>query len=195
MEWTYTVKSQLEKERHKGYNLANNLDIPHQRASAVVLNLPGAQAEVEKVKAETDQGIHLINAAVAQVKAAGEAAINESKTLQMNVARADQETKSANKTVSEAQVLASIRKEQADALKEKYGANYHSSWLGLWRPLSEQSRVALFVAALAFGLTAVFSFLYYFWTPVAGGGFIQTTSTNMNRLFGGAAAVWRKKRN
>lgn len=55
----------------------------------------------------------------------------------------------------EKQTLAGLRKEQADALTAKYDSNYHSSWLGLWRPMSQQSQYGLSFFAGLFGFMAV----------------------------------------
>jgi hypothetical protein len=35
--------------------------------------------------------------------------------------------------------------------------------MGLWRPLSQESRTGLFVASIAFGLIALISLIYMFW--------------------------------
>ena len=71
------------------------------------------------------------------------------------------------------QTLAGLRKEQADALATKYNANYHSSWLGLWRPMSEQSQYGLSFFAGLFGIIAVALLGWMGWTwfsETRGGG-------------------------
>lgn len=97
------------------------------------------------------------------------------------------ESSSLRESVSSAKTLHELRKEQADALKDKYDGNYHSSWMGLWRPMSDESRMGLFVAAIAFGIIAVLSTVYYFkdilqaWLPASFGGSTSTTTA----VFGG----------
>lgn len=66
------------------------------------------------------------------------------------------------------QTLAGLRKEQADVLATKYNANYHSSWLGLWRPMSEQSQYGLSFFAGLFGLFAVALLGWMGWTWFSG---------------------------
>lgn len=75
--------------------------------------------------------------------------------------RADRNTK---------QTLADLRKEQASALANKYDSNYHSSWLGLWRPMSQQSQYGLSFFAGLFGVIAVAILGWMGWTSLRSGG-------------------------
>jgi hypothetical protein len=82
-----------------------------------------------------------------------------------------------DKTVSDAQVLFDIRKEQAAALETKYGSNLHTSWLGLWRPLSDQGRTVLAVCAIVFGLIALAMIVYgvkMYFLPAQAPGLMQS---------------------
>jgi len=85
---------------------------------------------------------------------------------------------------SKSEELLAIRKEQSETLAKKYSANYHSSWLGLWRPLKENTHVGLNVASVAFGLiAAVFISLFaynYFKSPAATGGAADLTTNVRN---------------
>ena len=67
--------------------------------------------------------------------------------------------------------LNQIRKEQAESLAKKHAANYHSSWMGLYRPLKEESRIGLAVAAVGFFLIAIILIVYLvqinLWTGIA----------------------------
>jgi hypothetical protein len=67
--------------------------------------------------------------------------------------------------------LIEIRREQAASLEKKYASNYHSSWLGLWRPLKDESRVGLNVASVMFGILAVLTigYMLYARIPAIGG--------------------------
>jgi hypothetical protein len=85
--------------------------------------------------------------------------------------------------------LLEIRKEQSAALIKKYSANLHSSWLGLWRPLQENTHVGLNVASAFFGLlaAALLGYLVYttYISPAASGGgnSIQTNVRNAGNAF------------
>ena len=154
----------LSREVNAANQVANmNLPIPVDRTPSAVLNLPGAQPAIDAAKMAVDQSIATINRKAAEAKKVGDDIVAESGRMRSAIENKRDLTRNYTKEVSEAQVLADIRKEQADALKNKYAANLHSSWLGLWRPLADTSRVGLLVAAIAFGIIAVFSLIYYFW--------------------------------
>jgi hypothetical protein len=78
---------------------------------------------------------------------------------------------------SKARELTHLRKEQASALETKYASNLHTSWLGLWRPLSDQSQVGLMIFAILFGAVAIGLFGYLAYTLYGG------------KLVGGGGAV------
>lgn len=66
------------------------------------------------------------------------------------------------KKVEEVKKLEAIRQEQVKSLEDREAANFHSSWMGLDRPLKEESRVGLGVAAGAFGLVALAATVYLY---------------------------------
>jgi len=66
--------------------------------------------------------------------------------------------------------LADLRKEQASDVQNKNSANYHSSLLGLWRPLHPNTRGVLYTVSTVLMLISV-----------AGIGFL--IMTNKNRIF------------
>jgi hypothetical protein len=102
---------------------------------------------------------------------------------------------------SKSNELLEIRKEQSAALEKKYSSNLHSSWLGLWRPLKDNTHTGLNVASFAFGLIALIAIAYlsynYVSAPGSSGGSaasvvpaIQTAAKNMfNNLSGGFRKV------
>lgn len=100
--------------------------------------------------------------------------------------------------------LLEIRKEQTTALEKKYSANLHSSWLGLWRPLKDNTHVGLNVASAMFGLLGLLTIAYLAYTqfvaPVGGAseiasnlvgsssnlsGFVQEGAKNLMANFRG----------
>lgn len=66
--------------------------------------------------------------------------------------------------------LVELRKEQASDVQNKYAADYHSSVLGLWRPLHPNTRGVLYTVSTVLMLITV-----------AGVGFL--VMTNKNRIF------------
>jgi hypothetical protein len=99
--------------------------------------------------------------------------------------------------------LLEIRKEQTAALIKKYSSNLHSSWLGLWRPLQENTHVGLNVASAFFGIlaAALIGYLVYtsYISPAAGtggGNSIQTNVRNAGNAFmSGLIGGFRKVKN
>lgn len=96
--------------------------------------------------------------------------------------------------------LLELRKNQAAALENKYSANIHSSWLGLWRPLKDNTHVGLNVASVMFGILGFLTICYlgyvYYSAPAAGGGgpmpeVARAANKLMNNLMGGFRKVKR----
>jgi len=56
--------------------------------------------------------------------------------------------------------LADLRKEQASDVRQKFGANFHSSFLGLWKPLHPNTRGVLYTVSTVLMLVAVASVGY-----------------------------------
>lgn len=95
--------------------------------------------------------------------------------------------------------LLALRKEQSEALIKKYSSNYHSSWLGLWRPLKENTHIGLNVTSVVLGILATAFlgyFVYIYFSSRAAGGGLQTSVRNakntlMTGLVGGFQKVKR----
>jgi len=60
--------------------------------------------------------------------------------------------------------LRGIRQEQVKSLENRNEANFHTSWMGLSRPLEEGSRVGLAVAAGAFTFLSILEIVYLYRT-------------------------------
>lgn len=93
--------------------------------------------------------------------------------LKFQIAAKKDEIADVRTTRDTKQTLAGLRKEQATALATKYDSNNHSSWLGLWRPMSTQSQYGLSFFAGLFGVIAVAILGWMGWswfTESRGGG-------------------------
>jgi hypothetical protein len=66
------------------------------------------------------------------------------------------------KKVEEQRELESIRQQQVQSLEQRDTGNYHSSWLGLQRPMKEESRMGLLVAAGFFAVLAIVGIVYVY---------------------------------
>ncbi len=70
------------------------------------------------------------------------------------------EVEALRKKVEKEREIDSIRQEQTTALENREEANFHSSWMGLIKPLKEESRTGLAVAAGAFALVGILAIFY-----------------------------------
>lgn len=155
-----TTKYTLEVSRIEDQvrDMSNNID---SRAGAVALGIQDAQNDVARMKSTIESGINTIQTRVNELTSIYQAMTAESAQATNRVNALETEVNSTQKAVKEAETLAALRKEQADELRKKNEGNYHSSWMGLWRPLSEQSRIGLLIASIFFGLLALaLLFLY-----------------------------------
>jgi hypothetical protein len=164
------------------------LKVVKDRTPAAVLQLPNAQQDVDKAK-QTVESLHeRMRRTINSVQSAIDSMSSKTAGIRATIESKRNKVADLDKSVSEAQTLADIRKEQAEALKQKYDATYHSSWLGLWRPLSDSSRVGVLISSIAFGLIAVCSILFYFWENIVKyfpGQPSQTETTNESLGFFG----------
>jgi len=136
------------------------------RERAAALNLPGAESEVSNAKGA-------INALVNEFQHdAYKLANTLTRMMDNNASSAEaiQDKKETidvlKKDVEEARTLNMIRKEQTDALKLKNIGNYHTSYVGLWVPLHENTRVALAVVSIFFILIGIVAIILIRWTRI-----------------------------
>ena len=85
-----------------------------------------------------------------------------------NIEVTKDQVKELNETVGKEKTLKLIRKEQAESLTRRWDGNYHSSWMGLFRPLKEDSRFGLIIAAVAFALIGIFAIVYAYLKGLVG---------------------------
>jgi hypothetical protein len=151
------------------------------RAPAVILGIQDAQSATASAKSGIENGVTLLQTRSSELKSilqsllqANSQAANQIQMLETQVATTKQE-------VTDAEKLSAIRKEQAAELQKKGVGNYHSSWLGLWRPLSDQSRFGLLLASIFFGIITVL-FIGYYGIPILRG--YTAGNTNINFQIG-----------
>jgi hypothetical protein len=122
------------------------------RAPAVVLGIQDAQSAVSSAKSNIESGISLLQTRDNELKSKLKSLLNENTQSANKIQMLEEQIKTNKSSVTEAETLAALRKEQADDLRRKGEGNFHSSWMGLWRPLSEQSRLGLIIATVFFGI-------------------------------------------
>lgn len=124
-------------------------------APSVVLNIQNAPAQTSQAKATVTSGQHALSQVLNEANSLVSSRLRASET---SASRTEIETKEVSrlrKEVKEARDLYKIRKEQAEALAKRNDSNYHSSWMGLWRPLRPESRTGLMVASIVMGIATL----------------------------------------
>ncbi len=90
------------------------------------------------------------------------------------------------KKVEAERQLQTIREEQVKSLENREEANYHTSWMGLEKPLKPESHAGLAVAAGAFGLVAILVAIYLY------RGRNTSTSPDFTSFFRGGFRAMRR---
>lgn len=121
------------------------------RAPAVVLGIQDAQNAVASAKSEIESGISSLQTRDNELKSKLQSMVRDNEQSTSRIKTLETQVATTTETVKEAETLAALRKEQAAELRRRGEGNLHSSWMGLWRPLSEQSRLGLIIATVFFG--------------------------------------------
>ena len=126
------------------------------RAPAVVLGIQDAQNAVSSAKSEIESGMSILQTRDNELKSKLQSMLIDNEQSVSRIKMLETQVTTNNERVKEAEILNNLRKEQADELRRKGEGSFHSSWMGLWRPLSEQSRLGLIIATVFFGLISLF---------------------------------------
>lgn len=174
-------------------NINTHLTNVEMQSRGAGVGIQSAVQSINESKRIIDSEIQAINVKANELKDKNTQILdNQART---NVSPLKQQLQSNKEELEKATLLNNIRKEQSAALKQKYDSNYHSSWLGLWRPLNETSRFGIFIAAISFGMIAIAAIVYLFMTrksaPV-GGNVSQTFGAFIGGALRKLTAVRRK---
>ena len=175
---------EIEHRFRNDINTANTNAYQHfsivlDRTPAAVLNLPGAADQINRAKQIIEQSVHTVQQRTNEVEATIQEIVRQKSGMRHKIELKKQESHQLKQQVQKARELNALRKEQAAELKQKYDSNYHTSYIGLWRPLAEQSHMGLICAAIMFALIAIVSVVFIVREMITPA---QTTTKN---LFGG----------
>lgn len=131
------------------------------RAPAVVLGIQDAQRDVVTAQSDIESGISKLQSRDSELKLKLQSILNANEQSSNRIKMLETQVDSTKSSVKEAEILAALRKEQADELQRKGIGNFHSSWMGLWRPLSEQSQIGILIATIFFGLVILIIAVVY----------------------------------
>lgn len=167
-----------------------NLPNIERNTPSVIMKLGGAEQSMNKAKLDITMGIDTLNRSISTLKTYSDTILQQSKSLTTEIKEEKEKNKKLAETVSQSETLSQIRKEQADVLKKKYDANLHSSWLGLFRPLADTSRIALLISGIMLCLLFLVSLIYFFWEKVSSffpayGGVYERSPQQYENFLGG----------
>lgn len=99
-----------------------------------------------------------------------------------------EQVKDTEKKVEQERILEGIRQEQVKSLENREEANFHTSWMGLNRPLKSGSQVGFIVASGAFAFLAIVLAIYMYRSQSA------PDSSGFGSFFRGGFRMLRKGR-
>jgi hypothetical protein len=171
--WTPQIKAQATTQVENAKRaVESNLNTGTSLVESVVRGVGGAQQQLNKSRAAVQQGLASVQATAADTSKRVKQIVID--PIQQQIATAKQQIAQEKEKQAKSDSVYKLRKEQTAALNSKYAANLHTSWLGLWRPLQDQTRAILATAAVVFGLLTVVIVAYFSYGAIvarlSGGG-------------------------
>jgi len=123
--------------------------------NAVAENVSGAAQNDAARKSRVSQLIAEMRNYSADIEQTKNTIEREHADIAAYVKAAKERVQSMKSELNEKHDLMELRKEQSQDLKHKYSADFHSSRLGLWRPLHMQTRGILYTTSVVFGLISI----------------------------------------
>ena len=162
MSWNQAIERKMTADVELAKKqIDENARIVLDRTPAAVLNLPGAASQVQTGKQAIETGIQTIQNHTIAINGIIDAISNETKDIRKKLSEEQDEEKRLFGKVEEEKRVYELRNDQALALKARKESNYHTSWIGLWRPLTEESRMGLYIAAIVFGIIGLLLIGFY----------------------------------
>jgi hypothetical protein len=109
---------------------------------------PSMEARTKAIQ-DTEAALEELSNIQAELKTKLNTALTEQTASVANSETLRTEIQKIQADLEKSRELNRIRKEQAESLHTKFVGNLHSSWLGLWTPLSDETRVAIVVITIA----------------------------------------------
>jgi len=153
--------------------------------NAVINGVPGAQQNDQARKARASQLYNEMQQYHDRLRSIVRMVEQEHITVAKTVRHLKAKVSKVDHELHEKNELAELRKEQAEEVKKhRFDANYHSSLLGLWKPLHSSTRSVLYTVSVVLGLIAVASIVFLTMThgqrssPAKSGS--SSSSSNLN---------------
>lgn len=168
MSWDSTTQNQMNTTVNNARALVNtSLDLVLNQSERAALDLDGAQDQINRAKETIDTKINDIKSATARIDSIIDNLSNSTKNVQAQISEKLKANELVRTNRDEAKSFHEVRMAQVNELKTKNQGNYHSSWLGLWRPLTDDSRTGLFITSIVLGIVALLSIVFIMMDPIA----------------------------
>jgi hypothetical protein len=126
-------------------------------ASNIVNTMPGAQTMAEGAISEMQKAVDGVGSLNASLKLAVDQLSATAADYSTTVVSTKDSVDKMKQELERERQIQEARREQVAALKGREDSNYHSSWMGLTRPLRTESQTGLLVAAVAFLIVGLFA--------------------------------------
>ncbi len=126
------------------------------------LELEGQRSELEAAESAMSTVIDWYKTENESLKGILQNAQNSAFSFSSTLTNKKTDVEKLRAQVEEERNLNAIRSEQVASLENRYTAGYYSSWMGLTRPLKEESHVGLLVAAGAFVILGLLAIYYMY---------------------------------
>jgi hypothetical protein len=146
-------------------NFQNSTRVINDQTEQYALQIPAARTQIEQAKSVIQTSTQKMRELSDRVTGITNSVFDRMSNLPELVRSKKQTQADAKEKLVNDETVAHVRDEQVDELRNRNSSNYHSSWLGIWRPLKEDSRVGLFVASIVLGSIAILSIFFLMSDP------------------------------
>lgn len=166
-EWNAQLQNKLASEVGNAESLVNsNLTTITNQSERAGLNLQGAQDQIDSAKRTVDAQIKTILQATQTVNDAIDGIAVRTQNVRTTIEAKIEKSNQLKSKLETVKTIADVRTEQVKELQNKGSANFHTSWLGLWRPLATESRTGLMIASIVLGVIGLLSIGFLLIEPV-----------------------------
>lgn len=177
MAWNSSIAKNYETMRNEQKRvIESSCKTIIDRTPAAAINIKESVQQVYDAKNTIAITLNILKAKTDELKFIVDKLDQENKRTKNEINRTKQELKEMKTTYREKRIVDDLRKEQADSLNQKTIGNLHSSIMGLWRPLREESRIGLLITSIGFFLITVAIVVYAIVRGMFGTVQIQSTS-------------------
>lgn len=158
--WTKSIVTRRQELINTFYN---NLNSAESYIPAAVLGIQNGQGQLDAAKRNVTNSVTSLSSLAREANERLNGATTQIEQSSQELETSNTSKAKTQKEVSSARTILELRKAQVEALRRKSEGNYHSSWLGLWRPLHEQTQTGLLIAAITLGVVSLIigGFLVY----------------------------------